>query len=59
MRLPNDVIIPEKPVRSEQVESWFLCPRCQQKLFKMRPGAVARGIQIKCKKCKKEIDLSL
>ena len=59
MRLPNDAVIPEKPVRLEQVESWFLCPRCRQRLFKMQPGAVVRGIQIKCKKCKKIIDLSL
>lgn len=59
MRLPNDVVIPEKPVRLEQVESWFLCPRCRTKLLKIKPNAKANGIIVKCKRCKKEIELSL
>lgn len=59
MRLPNDVVIPEKPVRLEQVESWFLCPVCRMKLFKMIPGAKAQGIIIKCKKCRNNINVSL
>lgn len=38
---------------------WFLCPNCGQKLFLMRPDAVIRGIQIKCKKCKELIDIEV
>ena len=60
MRLPNDVVIPEKPVRlGEPIESWYLCPVCRMKLFKMIPGAKAQGIIIKCKKCRNNINVSL
>lgn len=38
---------------------WYLCPHCKQKLFMVLPDAVIRGMQIKCKQCRKIIDVSL
>lgn len=38
---------------------WFLCQHCGQKLFRVRKDAVISGLQIKCKKCKQIIDVSL
>lgn len=39
--------------------SWYVCPKCGQKLFQIAPGAVIRGVEIKCKKCKNVIKVSL
>ena len=39
--------------------NWYLCPECGQKLFMIAPGAIIKGLQIKCKKCKKIINVSL
>lgn len=50
-------IIPAK--KTECGNIWYCCPRCNQKLFKCAPGARARGIQIKCKKCRNIINVSL
>lgn len=38
---------------------WFCCPHCGQKLFMIDENAVIRGVEIKCKKCKKIIKVSL
>lgn len=38
---------------------WFCCPHCGQKLFMIEPDAIIRGLEIKCKKCKKIIKVSL
>lgn len=38
---------------------WYKCPECGQKLFKIAPDAVIKGIQIKCKQCRKLINVSL
>lgn len=38
---------------------WFCCPHCGQKLFMIGENAVIRGVEIKCKKCKKIIKVSL
>lgn len=37
---------------------WYNCPNCGQKLFVITKDAVIRGMQIKCKKCRKIIDVS-
>jgi DNA-directed RNA polymerase subunit RPC12/RpoP len=37
---------------------WYKCPECGQKLFKITPDAVIKGIQIKCKQCRKLINVS-
>lgn len=37
---------------------WYCC-KCGQKLFKIRPGAVVRGVQIKCKRCKEIINITI
>lgn len=39
--------------------NWYKCPICGQKLFQIETGATARGIKIKCKKCRNIIDVSL
>lgn len=38
---------------------WYECPECGQKLFQVRDDAVIKGLEIKCKKCKKIIKVSL
>ena len=38
---------------------WYQCPHCGQKLFMIEPNAVIKGMQIKCKKCKNLINVSL
>lgn len=38
---------------------WYECPHCGQKLFMVRKDAVIMGLQIKCKRCKNLINVSL
>jgi len=38
---------------------WYECPHCKQKLFMITADAVIKGVEIKCKKCKKIIRVSL
>lgn len=38
---------------------WYKCPECGQKLFKIAPGAVIKGVEMKCKQCRKIINVSL
>ena len=38
---------------------WYCCPECKQKLFMIAKDAVIKGMEIKCKKCKKIIKVSL
>lgn len=38
---------------------WYRCPECGQKLFMIEPDATIKGMQIKCKQCKKIINVSL
>ncbi|MCM8900563.1 hypothetical protein KVG29_04885 [Caldicoprobacter algeriensis] len=37
--------------------SWFYCPYCGQKLFKVND--TARGVAYKCKRCKREVLLNV
>lgn len=39
--------------------NWYVCPHCGQKLFMVSPDAVIKGLQIKCKRCKEIINVSL
>jgi predicted Zn finger-like uncharacterized protein len=39
--------------------TWYICPHCGQKLFMVSDDAVIKGMEIKCKKCKKIIKVSL
>ena len=38
---------------------WYKCPNCQKNLFVIKDGAVVKGIQMKCKQCKKIIDVKI
>lgn len=38
---------------------WYTCPYCRQKLFKIAEDAVIKGLQIKCKSCKRIIDINM
>ena len=38
---------------------WYICPYCGQKLFMVKLDAVIQGLQIKCKKCKQIVNVSL
>lgn len=39
--------------------TWYNCPNCGQKLFKILPDAVAVNILVYCKKCKNEIEINI
>lgn len=41
------------------INGWYCCPYCKQKLFKVKANAKAEGIEFKCKKCKKNIDINI
>jgi hypothetical protein len=38
---------------------WWFCPVCRKKLFMVEPGAVIVGMKIKCRGCRKVINVSL
>lgn len=38
---------------------WYFCPYCGAKQFLMRDGAVVKGIQIKCRQCRKLIEVTV
>lgn len=40
-----------------KIEKWFKCPVCGQRLLKYNEKAISKNIYIKCKKCKKEIEI--
>lgn len=48
----------KKPLPQAPAQEWYCC-KCGQKLFKIRPGAVVRGVQIKCKRCKEIINITI
>lgn len=37
---------------------WYYC-RCGQKLFKIYPNAKAKGILLKCKRCKEIMEIQI
>ena len=39
--------------------TWYCCPNCGRKLFKVYPGGRVTGIQIKCDKCKQLVKVML
>ena len=38
---------------------WYCCPKCGQKLFKVKEDAQASGIEYKCKRCKDVIQVNI
>ena len=36
---------------------WYTCPVCHTKLLKVADNFIAKGIYIKCKKCKRQIEV--
>lgn len=48
----------KKPLPGQELR-WWRCPSCGVNLFKIRQDAQIRGMQIKCKMCKKIINVSL
>lgn len=38
---------------------WYKCPECGQKLFIISEDAVIKGMEIKCKQCKKIIKVTV
>ena len=49
---------PMPPVKKSPDPEWYCCS-CGQKFFKIRPGAVVKGVQIKCKRCKEIINITI
>lgn len=39
------------------MRKWFICPNCGQKILQFDEKAQCKGFYIKCKKCKKEIEI--
>lgn len=50
---------PRRPMVKKPPDPEWYCCKCGQKLFKIRPGAVVRGVQIKCKRCKEIINIEI
>ena len=46
-------------IGGKQPMKWYMCPECGQKLFIVHPDALIRGMEIKCKKCRQIIKVSL
>ena len=59
MNIPKPFEIPEMPVCRGTITEWYCCRKCGQKLFKIYPGAKARGILMKCKRCKEIIEITI
>lgn len=38
---------------------WYYCPFCGQKLFMISDTGIIKGMQIKCKKCKRIINVEI
>lgn len=41
----------------KQIKEWYYCPSCGQKLLKYAKEAKSKKLYIKCKNCKKEIEI--
>lgn len=41
------------------VDKWYKCPVCGQKILKISKLAQSKGLYIKCKKCKNEIEIKI
>ena len=41
------------------MDKWYRCPVCGQKLLKVSNKAKSKGLYIKCKKCKNEIEIKV
>lgn len=41
----------------KQIKKWYYCPSCGQKLLKYDKEAKSKKLYIKCKNCKKEIEI--
>ena len=48
-----------KPTVQRSDPQWYCCKECGQKFFKIRAGAVVKGVQIKCKRCKSIIEINI
>lgn len=38
---------------------WYLCPYCGKRLLQYDQGAISKKVYIKCKNCKKEIEIKI
>ncbi len=38
---------------------WYLCPICGKRLFLYHDAAVCRGLFIKCRECRNEIEIKI
>lgn len=41
------------------LDRWYKCPICGQKILKISEIAQSKGLYIKCKKCKNEIEIKI
>jgi predicted RNA-binding Zn-ribbon protein involved in translation (DUF1610 family) len=48
----------KKPLPGQELR-WWRCPECGKNLFMVRSEAKIRGMQIKCRGCRKIINVSL
>ncbi len=40
-------------------DNWYKCPKCGQKLLKFKDDAISKGVFLKCKKCKSNIEIKI
>ncbi len=64
--MPKQLTVPEMPTAKPPGTTergtgiiWYCCPVCGQKIFKIKKDAKACGIEVKCKKCRNIINVSL
>lgn len=40
-------------------DGWYCCDHCGQKLFRVAKNALCKGIEVKCKKCRKIVKVNI
>lgn len=40
-------------------KEWYECPECGQKLLIYETGAICSGVFIRCKRCKKTVEVKI
>ena len=43
---------------TDDAKKWYTCPTCHTKLFRMTPKTLIREMEIKCRRCKRIIEVN-
>lgn len=39
------------------INGWYVCPYCKTKICKVSNDSIAKGLKVKCKRCKNEFEI--